>query len=154
MKRVLLIATLTGVLFLTIAVLFSGCKKSDTKTTTIKGTAYFPAGVSGDLSNAKVSIYTSLDNWNFNQPIKFVSAVGAGATVTFTMENVLAGNYYLDVWKDIDNTANWTSGDFVGWYGSGGLGSPALTEFQITDGQTLSFDVQMYIIAKGAKLPK
>lgn len=154
MKRILLITSLTGMFFLTFAVLFSGCKKEETKTTNINGTAFFPAGVSGDLSNVKVSIYTTLDNWNFNQPIKFASAVGSGANVTFSMTDVLPGNYYLDVWKDIDNTATWTSGDFVGWYGSGGLGSPALTEFQITQGQTMTFDVQMYIIAKGAKLPK
>jgi len=122
--------------------------------TTINGTAYFPAGVSGDLSNSKVSIYTTLDNWNWNQPIKFVGAIGSGASVTFSMVDVLPGNYYLDVWKDIDNGASWSSGDFVGWYGSGGLGSPALTEFQIIQGETKNFSVQMYIIAKGAKLPK
>jgi hypothetical protein len=123
-------------------------------TTTINGTAYFIAGVSGDLSNAKVSIYTTLDNWNWNQPIKFIGATGSGASVAFSMTNVLPGNYYLDVWKDIDNSGTWTVGDFVGWYGSGGLGSPALTEFQITQGETKNFNVQMYIIAKGDKLPK
>ena len=121
---------------------------------TITGTASFPAGVSGDLSNAKVSIYTTLDNWNFNQPIKFTAAIGSGASITFTMTDVLPGNYYLDVWKDIDNNAFWSSGDFVGWYGSGGLGSPALTEFQITQGQTFNVSVSMYIIAKGDNLPK
>jgi len=145
MKRVLNITSLTGMLLLAFAILFNSCKKDENKITTINGTAYFIAGVSGDLSNAKVSIYTSLDNWLYNQPIKFVSTTGAGASVTFSMENVLPGNYYLDVWKDIDNSSGWTSGDFVGWYGSGGLGSPSLTEFQITDGQTLDFDVQMYI---------
>jgi uncharacterized protein (DUF2141 family) len=154
MNRNLLITCCTGLLLLTFAVIFSACSKDENKTTKITGTAFFPAGVSGDLSNVKVSIYTSLDNWNFNQPIKFTSAVGAGASVTFSMTDVLPGNYYLDVWKDIDNSATWTFGDFVGWYGSGGLGSPALTEFQITDGQTMDFSVQMYIIAKGAKLPK
>jgi hypothetical protein len=122
--------------------------------TTVSGTAFFIAGVSGDLSNSKVSIYTTLDNWNFNQPIKFIGTTGSGASVTFSMTNVLPGNYYLDVWKDIDNSGNWTSGDFVGWYGSGGLGAPALTEFQIVQGETKNFNVQMYIIAKGAKLPK
>lgn len=122
--------------------------------TIINGTAFFPAGVSGDLSNSKVSIYTTLDNWNFNQPIKFTATIGAGASVTFSMDNVLPGNYYLDVWKDIDNSATWSSGDFVGWHGSGGLGSPDLTEFQIIQGETKNFSVQMYIIAKGAKLPK
>jgi hypothetical protein len=123
-------------------------------TTTINGTAYFIAGVSGDLSNAKVAIYTTLDNWNFNQPIKFIGATGAGASVAFSMTNVLPGNYYLDVWKDIDNSGTWTVGDYVGWYGSGGLGSPALTEFQIVQGETKTFSIQMYIIAKGDKLPK
>lgn len=123
-------------------------------TTKITGTASFPAGTSGDLSNAKVSIYTSWENWNFNQPIKFTAVQGSGASVTFQMVDVLPGNYYLDVWKDIDNSATWTVGDYVGWYGSGGLGSPNLTEFQISEGQTLNFSISMYIIAKGDKLPK
>jgi len=122
--------------------------------TKITGTAYFPAGVSGDLSNAKVSIYTDWDNWYYNQPIKFTGAQGSGASVTFSMSNVLPGNYYMDVWKDCDNDGNWTSGDFVGWYGGGGYGSPDLTEFQITQGETKNFSIQMYIIAKGVKLPK
>ncbi len=114
--------------------------------TQVTGTAKFPAGTSGDLSNAKVSLYSSWDNWNANQPIKFGSVTGSGANVSFTILNVNPGNYYLDVWKDLDNTGNWTVGDFIGWYGSGGLGSPALTEFQLGDGQTFSCSVDMYII--------
>lgn len=120
----------------------------------IAGTASFPAGVSGDLSNAKVSIYTTWENWNFNQPIKFTGAQGSGASVSFNMTEVLPGNYYMDIWKDIDNSGTWTSGDFVGWYGSGGLGSPNLTEFQVISGQTFNVNISMYIIAKGDKLPK
>jgi hypothetical protein len=116
--------------------------------TQITGTAKFPAGTSGDLSNAKVSIYTSWDNWVNNQPIKFGAVTGGGATVNFTLSNVNPGNYYLDVWKDIDNTNTWTVTDYVGWYGSGGLGSPSLTEFQIAEGQTFNCSVDMYIIAK------
>jgi len=122
--------------------------------TQVTGSARFPAGTSGDLSNSKVSLYTTIDNWNYNQPIKFVSASGSGATVSFTITGVNPGNYYLDVWKDIDNSNTWTSGDFVGWYGSGGLGSPALTEFQIAQGQTFNCTVDMYIIAKGGNLIK
>lgn len=122
--------------------------------TRVTGTASFPAGTSGDLSNAKVSLYTSYENWNFNQPIKFAAVTGAGASVSFEITDVLPGNYYMDVWKDIDNSATWTVGDYVGWYGSGGLGSPALTEFQITQGQTLSFTISMYIIAKGDPIAK
>lgn len=114
--------------------------------TQVTGTAKFPAGTSGDLSNAKVSIYSSWDNWNANQPIKFGSVTGSGANVSFTIANVNPGNYYLDVWKDLDNSGTWTVGDFIGWYGSGGLGSPALTEFQLSDGQTFNCSVDMYII--------
>lgn len=122
--------------------------------TQVTGTANFPAGTSGDLSNAKVSLYTTLDNWNWNQPIKFGAVTGAGASVTFTLTNVNPGNYYLDVWKDIDNSATWSSGDYVGWYGSGGLGSPMLTEFQIAEGETFTVTVQMYIIAKDMTFKK
>ncbi|MFO7614046.1 MAG: hypothetical protein R6W71_05335 [Bacteroidales bacterium] len=152
MKRILQTITISGLMLLALAVFFAGCKKETNGK--IKGTASFPAGVSGDLSNAKISIYTSYDNWAFNQPIKFSSAQGAGASVTFEMKDVLPGNYYLDVWKDIDNSANWSSGDFVGWYGSGGLGAPALTEFQIVAGQTIDLNIQMFIIAKSSILPK
>lgn len=114
--------------------------------TSVRGTASFPAGTSGDLSNAKVSIYTSWDNWLNNQPIKFGAVTGTGSSVSFTLNDVLPGNYYLDIWKDNDNSATWTTGDFVGWYGSGGLGSPTLTEFQITQGQSVSMTINMFII--------
>ena len=122
--------------------------------TKVTGIAQFPAGTSGDLSNSKVSLYTSYENWNANQPIKFGAVSGTGASVTFELVDVLPGNYYLDVWKDIDNNAFWSSGDYIGWYGTGGLGSPALTEFQIAQGQTFNCTVSMYIIAKGSVLPK
>ena len=119
--------------------------------TQITGSASFPAGTSGDLSNAKVSIYTSYDNWVNNSPIKFGTVSGSGANVSFALTDINPGNYYLDVWKDNDNSGTWTTGDFVGWYGSGGLGSPTLTEIQITEGQTFNCTVQMYIGKKGSK---
>ena len=122
--------------------------------TQITGTASFPAGSSGDLSNAKVSIYTSLENWNINSPIKWGAVTGSGASVTFTLTNVNPGNYYLDVWKDNDNSGFWSRDDFVGWYGSGGLGSPNLTEFQITDGQTFNCSIDMLIAKGGYQLKK
>jgi len=147
-----------SVLFLGLIVVLSSCKKEEEEppppVTKVVGTAQFPAGTSGDLSNAKVSLYTSYDNWENNVPIKFDAVSGSGASVTFEISNVLPGNYYLDVWKDIDNNAFWSVNDFVGWYGSGGLGSASLTEFQITEGQTFNCSVNMYIIAKSSSIPK
>lgn len=113
--------------------------------TQIVGTASFPAGTSGDLSNSKVSLYTSYDNWLNNQPIKYGAVTGSGSSVTFALPEVNPGNYYLDIWKDNDNDAIWSIGDFVGWYGSGGLGSPSLTEIQIQQGQTITISVNMWI---------
>jgi uncharacterized protein (DUF2141 family) len=113
--------------------------------TQVTGTASFPAGTTGDLSNCKVSLYTSYANWAANQPIKFGAVSGTGASVSFSLVNVNPGNYYLDVWKDIDNDGFWSDGDFVGWHGSGGLGSPNLTEFQISEGETFNANVSMFI---------
>lgn len=122
--------------------------------TQITGSAHFPAGTSGDLSNAKVSIYTTLETWNLNQPIKYGAVTGSGASVSFTLAGVNPGNYYLDIWKDIDNSGTWSIGDYVGWYGSGGLGSPILTEFQIAQGETLNCTVNMYIIGNKSDIPQ
>lgn len=119
--------------------------------TQVTGTASFPAGSSGDLSNSKVSLYTSYNNWLNNQPIKFGVVSGSGATVTFTLTDVNPGNYYLDVWKDNDNDGYWSNGDYVGWYGSGGLGSPDLTEFQISEGETFNCSVDMFVGKKSGK---
>lgn len=135
-----------GFLLLSAIVVLSGCKKDDPPTTgSVTGTAFFPAGTSGDLSNAKVSLYSGLTEWQNNTPVKFKAVSGSGATISFTMDEIVPGTYYLDVWKDVDNTATWTTGDFVGWYGSGGLGSISLTPLQITAGGTVTVSVTMYI---------
>ncbi len=135
--------------------LFTNCSKDDDDpapvvivpgVTTVSGTASFPAGSSGDLSNAKVSIYTSWDNWNNNIPIQFDNVQGSGAQVSFILTNMNAGNYYLDIWKDVDGNASWTTGDFVGWYGAvNSLGSPNLTEFQISDEESKTFQISMIV---------
>lgn len=145
-----------GIILLSVTLIFSGCKKDDPApvVTQVKGTASFPAGTSGDLSNAKVSLYLTIDDWNSNSPIMFSAVTGGGASAAFTLSNLNAGNYYLDVWKDIDNSGDWSSGDYIGWYGSGGLGSPALTPFQLATGATFNCNVTMYIIAKGGMLRK
>jgi len=112
--------------------------------TGVSGTCSFLAGTAGDLSNSKVSLYTSLDNWNNNSPIKFGAVTGSGASVTYRL-SANPGNYYLDIWKDNDNDGYWSAGDFIGWYGSGGLGSPALTEIQLEQGQNFQSSITMYI---------
>ncbi len=138
--------------FLVMATLaFTSCKKDDPApipqpgATQIVGTAKLPVGVAGDLSNAKVSVYLTVDDWNFNNPVKFVGAQGSGATVTFTMP-VIAGNYYLDVWRDVDASGTWSIGDFIGWYGGGGWGSVALSPLQVANEQTVTVTIDMIVL--------
>lgn len=115
--------------------------------TQITGLAHFEAGVNGDLNNAKVSLYTSLDNWFANNPIKYDAVLGSGASASFTITQVNPGNYFLDIWKDNDNDGVWaSSGDYVGWYGTGGLSNFTLSEFQVSQGQTFVTNVAMYIV--------
>ena len=112
--------------------------------TGVSGTAGFLAGTAGDLSNSKVSLYSTLENWNNNSPIKFGAVTGSGAQVSYRL-SANPGNYYLDVWKDNDNNGFWSALDFVGWYGSGGLGSPFLTEIQLQPAQNFTSNITMYI---------
>jgi hypothetical protein len=143
---------LIAVLFLGATIVLSGCKKDSAEpapvVTQVVGTASFPAGVSGDLSNAKASLYIGLTEWQNNMPVKYAAVKGAGANVTYAITDILPGTYYLDVWKDVDNNSNWSIGDFVGWYGSGSIGSPNLTPFQVVSGGTYTANVTMYILAK------
>jgi hypothetical protein len=126
----------------------TNCKKKDPPPTQVTGVAKFPAGTSGDLSNAKVSLYLTYDDWLNNTPVRYTAVSGGGASVTFLMTDVNPGNYYLDVWKDIDNSGTWSTGDFVGWYGSGGLGSETLSPFQVVSEQTFDCTITMYVFAK------
>jgi len=57
------------------------------------------------------------------------------------------------VWKDTDNSARWSAGDFVGWYGNGSLGSPGLTPLQVREGETVNVgDLFMYLIVANAQV--
>lgn len=115
--------------------------------TQIVGTASLLPGAAGDLGNAMAALYTSYDEWNRYQPVRFVRVRGNGPEVSFSFSNLVPGTYYVDVWKDSDNSARWSAGDFVGWFGNGSLGSPSLTPVQVREGQTTDLgDLFMYLI--------
>jgi uncharacterized protein (DUF2141 family) len=114
--------------------------------TQVTGTASFIPGVSGDLSNAKVSLYTSLENFEINQPVRSVAVNGSGGSVTFTIPNVLPGNYYLSVWKDNNNSEELDKGDFIGIYGEINLGSYSFSELQVKEGETTNCIIDMWIL--------
>jgi uncharacterized protein (DUF2141 family) len=101
-----------------------------------------------DYSNSKVSIYTDLTNWQNNIPEQYVMTAGSGTSVTYSIKKIPPGTYYLDVWKDTDNSGSWSSGDYIGWYGTGGIPSIELTPIQITEFSSVQADVSMIVLQK------
>ena len=121
--------------------------------TQIVGTASLLPGAFGELGNCVANLYSSFDDWNRYRPFKSVRVTGSGPQVAFAFGNLVPGTYYVDVWKDTDNSARWSAGDFVGWYGNGSLGSPGLTPLQVREGETVNVgDLFMYLIVANAQV--
>lgn len=136
--------------FLTVSLLlFSSCKKEDPvvvdKTTKITGTAKLQAGTSGNLGNAQVAIYMTVDDWDSYNPVMIGDVSGSGAKITFVFNDVVPGNYYLDVWLDADNSGDWSAGDLVGWFGSGAKNAPTLSPFMVAEGKTVNKPVDVFV---------
>lgn len=114
--------------------------------TQVQGVASFQAGVNSNLNNSQVGLYLSVNDWINYSPIKWVRITESGAVVNYTIANVVPGNYYLDIWKDNDNDGAWSVGDFAGMLTSGALNASGLIPFQIAEGQTMTFNISMFIL--------
>jgi hypothetical protein len=115
--------------------------------TRVIGTATFPAGVQGDLTNARIGLYASVSEWKAKQPLRSEATSGGSfSIVNFTLNDLVPGTYFLDLWKDNDSNSAWTKDDFAGWYGSGTPANPQLQSFEVRRGQTTKVNIQMYIL--------
>jgi hypothetical protein len=113
---------------------------------TLSGTLMLPAGQNGDLSGAKAYIYTSIVDWSTYSPFMFTAATGSGVYVTYSLSNIPAGSYLFDAWKDSDGDLVWSSGDYVGWFGTGSLGAPNLVFLYLATGQSRTIDIYNMIL--------
>ena len=88
-----------------------GCSKAPT-TGTVRGGIMLKAGISGDLGNTSVRLYSDA---SFTQ-MKYEEAIRGTNPYTFTFDSIDPGNYYLLCWKDLngDNKMDWN--DFIDWY--------------------------------------
>ena len=146
MRRALLVlmALLMGVLFLS-------CGKDEPTspaptTGTITGTLSLQPGMSGDLNNTRVAIYTSYDDWANDRVLKQTAASGSPSSATYTIGNVTPGTYYLDAWKDVNNSGDWDAGDLFGVYGTTQWPSPTLSPFNVNAGETTTINVSMIVL--------
>jgi len=112
----------------------------------ISGIVTLAPGMSGDLGNARVAVYSSYDDWNADRVMRQQAVVGSGASISFTMTNLPGGTYYLDVWKDIDNDGAFDFGDFYGVNGT--IQWPTVTPapIAVVVGQTASASVLIYSV--------
>jgi len=119
----------------------------------IEGTASLAEGVAGDLAGARVAIYTSQNDWQQDNVYMQTTATGQGENVTFSIESVPEGTYYLDVWKDVDQSGTWNAGDLAGVYGDFDpvQGTANLSPINIEKGQTVRVEVTVYRLGGALK---
>ena len=112
----------------------------------VTGTASLEIGMSGDLGNARVALYADIADWEADRPFVFVAATGTGPEAAFTLTNLPPGTYYLDVWKDNDNSGAIDDFDFFGAYGNGTYPSYDLTPVIVNAGQSTEVHVDVEVI--------
>lgn len=136
------------ILLLAVAVISCGGEDAEpTPTTgTISGTLTLQAGMSGNLDNTQVAIYANYDDWNYMRVLKFTAASGGGSSATYTITDVTPGTYYLDAWKDLDNSGWFTAGDLFGVYGTTAWPGPTLAPLSVSAGQTATINVSMIVL--------
>ena len=117
----------------------------------VTGALKLAPGMPGDLANTLVMLYASYDDWNSFRPLTMVASSGSGSTVVYTINNIPAGVYYLDAWKDNDANGVWSEGDYLGVYGI--FAWPVVTPqpLFVVEGQTTVANVAMYL--PGAPVP-
>jgi uncharacterized protein (DUF2141 family) len=93
-------------------------------TTGIAGTVTVQPGSPANPTNARAAVYSSLADFGNDAWVKQAAVTQSGSVWTFSIE-LNAGTYYIDVWKDNDNSGTITVGDIYGYYTTGQGGAPA-----------------------------
>ena len=129
-------------LALALALTLTACNSGDvvaptptpTPTTgTVSGTISLPPGTAGSTGNARVALYQSFDDWNND---RFVFQTAADGSGNYAISNIPPGTYYMDAWKDNDNSGTITGPDLFGVYGNFSAGGTTLTPIPLAAGQT------------------
>lgn len=103
--------------------------------TGIRGTIAAPAGVQVDLRNILVRLYTSFGDYAADAPARFIAAQGTEFLVTFEFTDLPPGNtYYVDAWKDMDSSGNYSAGDVWSVYATGAWPNQTVAPIIVTQG--------------------
>lgn len=103
--------------------------------TGISGTARVAAGVQADLRNSLVRLFADYNDFQNDRTFRSVAAQGSEYSVSFTFTNLPPGTYYLDLWKDMDNSTTYTNNDLYGIYGTYQWPNPVAAPVVVLEGQ-------------------
>lgn len=112
-------------------------------TGTITGRVFLAAGQAGSVQNTRVAIYASYTDWVNDRVITSTSTDSNG---NYSIGNVTPGTYYLDAWRDNNNSGTFNAGDFFNVYGSGTYPNYTLSPFQVSAGNTTTINLQLVVI--------
>jgi hypothetical protein len=114
--------------------------------TQITGVAHFREGVTGNLDNAEVSLYTTYDNWYTLNRFKRMPLSAVGSVRYFTFTGLEPGFYWLDVFQDNDSDGDYSVGDYIGVYGDEYINPTAnATSIHVPAGSTVMVEIIMDI---------
>jgi len=109
--------------------------------TAIAGSVTVQPGSPADPTNARAAVYTSLADFNNDAWAKQAAVQRNGTAWSFTIPDLNAGNYYVDVWRDNNNNGVIDAGDIYGYYSTGQGGAPA--PVLVNQGATASVTLQV-----------
>jgi hypothetical protein len=128
MNRIILFATIT--LFLTASI---GCRKAP-KTAEIMLTCKPLGTQSVDVSSLRAELHTTATY----ESLKYYFEVkGSATTSSGTMKEIVPGRYFLVVWKDNDNSNDFSKNDFFGFYPQ---------PLNLVAGDQIPITVEMYVV--------
>ena len=135
---------------LILAFVASGCDSNDpddppppppATTGTVSGTIGLVPGSPGSVSNTRVALFASVDDWAADRVVYQTAADGSG---NYTIANVVPGTYYMDAWKDNDGSGTITGPDLFAVWGTVTTSGANLTPIPVAAGatQTVSFTIR------------
>lgn len=129
----------------------AGCDSSEdppTTTGSLSGRISLPAGAGGDITNTRVALFESLDEFRNNAS---TFSTTANANGEYSFENINPGSYFVAAFKDNNNSQVVDGGDFYGYLGGGPLEPSQATpqRQQIVAGQNTDINFVIQVVPAG-----
>jgi hypothetical protein len=102
--------------------------------TGIRGTISAPPGSAVDMRNTLALLYASLEDYLNSSPMLTMAAQGNESQVTFQINGLAPGVYWLDAWKDADASGTYSAGDIYAAFATGSLDNLHIQTITVTQG--------------------